>query len=40
MLKIISLSVAGPTVAQLEVFFVSSWCVNLIRVFLRDDTLH
>ena len=28
--------------AQLEVaiFFVSSWCVNLIRVFLHDDTLH
>ena len=21
-------------------FFVSSWCVNLIRVFLHDDTLH
>ena len=20
--------------------FVSSWCVNLIRVFLHDDTLH
>ena len=20
-------------------FFVSSWCVNLIRVFLHDDTL-
>ena len=35
--------------AQLEVFFssdylspffISSWCVNLIRVFLHDDTLH
>ena len=22
------------------IFFVSSWCVNLIRVFLHDDTLH
>ena len=21
-------------------FFVSSWCVNVIRVFLHDDTLH
>ena len=21
-------------------FFVSSWCVNLIRMFLHDDTLH
>ena len=21
-------------------FFVSSWCVNLIRVFLHDDTLY
>ena len=21
-------------------FFVSSWCVNLIRLFLHDDTLH
>ena len=23
-----------------SLFFVSSWCVNLIRVFLQDDTLH
>ena len=21
-------------------YVVSSWCVNLIRVFLNDDTLH
>ena len=21
-------------------FFVSSWCVNLIRAFLHDDALH
>ena len=21
-------------------FFVSSWCVNLTRVILHDDTLH
>ena len=21
-------------------FFVSSWCSNLIRVFFHDDTLH
>ena len=41
---------AGPTVPQLEVlalticetlalFFVSALCVNLIRLFLCDDTL-
>ena len=23
-----------------DLFLVSSWCVNLIRVFLHDDTLH
>ena len=46
------LYLARPTVAQLEVslalticesgasFFVSSWCVNLIRLFLCDDALH
>ena len=46
------LSVAWSTVAQLEVFFssvyllvvspflVSSWCVNLIRVVLHDDTFN
>ena len=25
---------------SLALFFVSSRCVNLIRVFLHDDTLH
>ena len=25
---------------NVALFFVSSWCVNLIRVFLHDDTLH
>ena len=25
---------------DVTLFFVSSWCVNLIRVFLHDDTLH
>ena len=26
--------------AERALCFVSSWCVNLIRVFLHDDALH
>ena len=26
--------------AVVQLFFVSSWCSSLIRVFFHDDTLH
>ena len=31
---------SGPIQLIDRTVFVSSWCVNLIRVFLHDDTLH
>ena len=30
----------GLTDVLARLFFVSSWSVDLIRVFLHDDTLH
>ena len=33
-------SLALTICESLALFFVSSWCVNLIRVSLHDDTLH
>ena len=36
----LTFSLALTICESLALFFVSSWCVNLIRVFLHDDTLH
>ena len=33
-------SLALTICESLALFFVSSWCSNLIRVFFHDDTLH